>query len=98
MRNILHDWPDAKCIEIIQNLKAGFADDSVLLIDDIVLPEKGSSWTATQMDLSIMTTLAATERSENEWHSLLDRAGFKIVKILNYDPHHHDSVIVGIPK
>ena len=98
MRNILHDWPDAKCIEIIQNLRAGMTEDSVLLVDDVVLPEKGASWRATQLDLAMMTALAATERSEADWNSLFYRAGFKIVKILTYDTRHHDSVIVGVPK
>ena len=98
LRNVLHDWPDEKCIEMIRNIRVGMTEDSVLLIDEMVLPENGTSWRAAQMDVLMMSTLAAVERTEAEWRSLFDRAGFKIVKTLAYNPHHHDAVLVAIPK
>lgn len=72
--------------------------ESVVLIDEMVFPERGVHWRATQLDMSMMTCLAATERSEAEWRALIDEAGFKIVKIWKYTQHIHDSVIVAVPK
>ena len=33
-----------------------------------------------------MAGLSASERTEQQWHELLETAGFKIVKIWTYDP------------
>ena len=38
MRNIMHDYLDPKCIEILQNIKTAMTEDSVILIDDMMLP------------------------------------------------------------
>lgn len=73
-------------------------EESVVLIDEMVLPECGAPWRATQLDISMITCLAATERSEVEWRALIDEAGFKIVKIWTYTQQLRDSVIVTIPK
>ncbi|RYP58913.1 hypothetical protein DL770_010329 [Monosporascus sp. CRB-9-2] len=98
LRNILHDFPNHKCVEILQNIKVGMTEESVVLIDEMVLPECGAPWRATQLDMSMLTCLAATERSEADWRVVIDEAGFKIVKIWTYTQKLRDSVIVAVPK
>ncbi|KAI2613378.1 putative sterigmatocystin 8-O-methyltransferase precursor [Hypoxylon sp. NC1633] len=98
MRNILHDWPDDKCKEILHNVKAGMTEQSVLLIDEMVLSERGAPWRATQLDMAMMTCLAAKERSEPEWRALLDDAGYEISKIWKYTEECEDCVLVAVPK
>ncbi|KAK7755795.1 hypothetical protein SLS62_002080 [Diatrype stigma] len=98
LRNIFHDFPNDKCVEILRNLKPAMTSESVVLIDEMVFPERDVHWRATQLDMSMMTCLAATERSESEWRVLIDEAGFKIVKIWKYTQAIHDSVIVVVPK
>ncbi|KAI1080242.1 putative sterigmatocystin 8-O-methyltransferase precursor [Whalleya microplaca] len=98
LRNVLHDWPDDKCKEILQNIKVGMTEDSVLLIDEMVLPERGTPSMATQLDMTMCTTLAAMERSEVQWRSLLNNAGFKILKIWKYTEECSDCVLVATPK
>ncbi|KAI1738165.1 hypothetical protein F4680DRAFT_426303 [Xylaria scruposa] len=41
LRNILHDWPTSKCREILENVKIAMTKDSVILIDEMVLSERG---------------------------------------------------------
>ncbi|KAI1140004.1 putative sterigmatocystin 8-O-methyltransferase precursor [Hypoxylon sp. FL0543] len=98
LRNILHDWPDHKCKEILQNIKAAMTGDSVLLIDEMVLSERGAPWRATQLDIAMITCLAATERTEADWQALLNNSGFKIKKIWKYTDECEDCVLVAIPK
>lgn len=73
-------------------------EDSVIIIDDMVLPEKGSPWRATQLDMTMLAALAAMERSENQWYELLDKAGLDVVKIWKYTEECNDCVIVARPK
>ncbi|KAJ8133135.1 hypothetical protein O1611_g487 [Lasiodiplodia mahajangana] len=42
MRKILHSFADEKCLEILANVKAGLTEESVIMIDETVLPEQGA--------------------------------------------------------
>lgn len=72
--------------------------DSVLLIDEIVLSERGAPWRAAQLDLAMLTCLAAKERTKSEWRVLLEIGGFLIQKIWKYTDECEDCVIVAVPK
>jgi demethylsterigmatocystin 6-O-methyltransferase len=98
MRNILHDYPDEKCLAILQHLTAAMSKDSLILIDDMVLPNSNVHWHATQIDITLMATLAAVERTKTQWEALLDRAGLRIVNIYTYTMSLQDSVIAAVPK
>lgn len=55
MRNIFHAWGDATCKDILVNAEAGMTDQSVILIDEIVFPERGATAQGAQMDIEVMT-------------------------------------------
>lgn len=97
MRNILHDHQDGQAREILRNTMCAMTKSSVLLIDDIVLPETGAPWRATMADMNMMSALAAKERSEKEWYALLDSVRLKIVGIWEYAPETGDSIIIAKP-
>ncbi|KAM0319817.1 hypothetical protein ACHAO8_000859 [Botrytis cinerea] len=97
MRNILHDYSDEKCRIILKHLKDAMGPDSAILIDEMVIPETGAHWHATQIDLVMMTALASTERTEGEWHALLVSAGLQAKKIVKYTDSLGDSIIVAVP-
>ncbi len=69
------------------------APNSVILIDEMVLPNTGTHWQAAQMDMIMMINLAARERSEKEWNGLLDNAGLQLKNIWTYDPSIQHAVI-----
>ncbi|KAL8996039.1 MAG: hypothetical protein Q9169_004351 [Polycauliona sp. 2 TL-2023] len=94
LRNVLHDWPDDKCKEILENVKAGMNQESVLLIDEMVLSERGSSWRATQADLTMAVALSAMERSEDQWRTLFDEVGLSLRKVLKYREEPEDSIMI----
>lgn len=96
MRYILHDWPDRQCVEILQNLRAGMTEESTIFIDEMVMPESGASWRATQMDLVMACCFASTERSLPEFEVLLNEAGLKISKVYQYTKQLNDCIIVAI--
>ena len=94
----MHDWPDDTCIIILNQIIKVMDKDSVILIDDMVLPNRGAHWRATQLDLAMMAGLAAMERTEKQWYALLEAAGLKIKQIYTYTPELRDSIIVAVPK
>ena len=80
----------------MQNLKIAMSRDSAILIDEMVLPERGAPWRATQLDMSMLTCLAAMERTEAEWRGLLKGTGLQVKKIWKYSEECEDSIIVAV--
>ncbi|MCJ1251526.1 hypothetical protein MMC30_008761 [Trapelia coarctata] len=95
LRNILHDWPDDRCLTILSHIKGAMGPDSLLLVDEMVIPSRNAHKIAMQVDLTMLSNLASEERSEQRWHDLLGKAGFKIDHIYTYQAEVADSVIVA---
>jgi demethylsterigmatocystin 6-O-methyltransferase len=63
LRNVLHDYSDVKCVSILRNTVAAMGPESVILIDEMVVPNERASWRAMQIDITMMACLASRERS-----------------------------------
>ncbi|KAF2642009.1 S-adenosyl-L-methionine-dependent methyltransferase [Massarina eburnea CBS 473.64] len=82
VRNIFHDWPNEKCVEIMKQLAAAMEKGySKLLIFEWILPAKGVPLYPALLDVNMLTLLNGRERTEDEWSNLLTQAGLKIVKV-----------------
>ena len=82
MHSVLHDWPDPKALEILASLKPSLTKGySKLLINENVVPDQGAHWLSTALDLNMMASVSASERTEPQWRESLELAGFHIVKI-----------------
>lgn len=82
MHSVLHDWPDHVCEKILARVKDAMKPGySRLLINENVIPSTGAWWETSALDLTMMAILGATERTEGNWHDLIEKAGLKIVKI-----------------
>ncbi|KAH7384633.1 S-adenosyl-L-methionine-dependent methyltransferase [Pyrenochaeta sp. MPI-SDFR-AT-0127] len=95
LRNIFHAWGDATCTDILVNAKAGLTDESVLLIDEIVLPERDATPQGAQHDMEVMICVGGIERTKAQWERLLNGAGLKMREVVNYDTDFEDSVIIA---
>ena len=98
LRNILHDWPDEKCRVILENTKSAMTADSVIIIDEMVIPSQNVPWRAAQLDITMMTCLAAQERTQKQFEAVLTSAGLKLVKVLRYTEELGDSILVAVPQ
>lgn len=98
LRHILHDWPEADCIRILQNIIPAMSSESLILIDEVVLPETKVPWQCSAMVLSMMACLGGTERSREDWEKLLDRAGLKATHVHQYDDVKLHGIIAAVPK
>lgn len=94
---ILHDYPDSKAIELLKITSEAMTAESILIIDELVIPNKGAHGQATQFDLTMLAGLASMERTENQWDSLLESAHFEILEKKAYGPT-GESIIVVKPK
>jgi len=97
MRMIIHDYPDEKAIALLKITAEAMSKDSVLIIDELVIPNKGAHGHAMQFDMTMLASLSSIERTDRQWDALLDAAGFTILEKKPYAPT-GESVIVIAPK
>jgi O-methyltransferase domain len=83
IHSVLHDWSDDVCMSIPTHITAAMKPGySKLLINENVLPPTGQYWEAATLDMAMLTLFCSKERTEADWHHLLEKmAGLKIVKI-----------------
>ena len=70
--------------------------NSVILVDEMILPNSGAHFHATQMDITMMTIFATFERTEKEWHTLFHQAGLKYSQVWVYDESVRRAVIGAV--
>ncbi|PYH29859.1 O-methyltransferase [Aspergillus neoniger CBS 115656] len=81
MRTVLHDWPDKQALQALSRVHDAMAADSVLLINENVLPEMNAPGFSASMDIIMMELYGSMERTEKQWLGLLDKAQFKVLKV-----------------
>ncbi|KAE8422574.1 O-methyltransferase-domain-containing protein [Aspergillus pseudocaelatus] len=79
LRSILHDYPDAACVEILSNIVSAMdPTKSRILLDEMVVPDllaQDSQRFMNQIDMTVVLTLNGKERSTKEWDSLIATVG-----------------------
>jgi demethylsterigmatocystin 6-O-methyltransferase len=95
MRNILHDWPDATCMIILKHLRAAMSDDSVIMIDEIVVQKSESTWKQVNYDFVMMCALGGIERTKEHWQELLSGAKLRLRDVISFDKETGDSVLIA---
>ncbi|KAI0599795.1 S-adenosyl-L-methionine-dependent methyltransferase [Biscogniauxia sp. FL1348] len=98
MRNVLEDYPDDKAITIIRNTLPAMSSDSILIIDEMIIPNTNASLRSTVQDMIMMTSLASAERTERQWDILLETAGLNVLQKNAYNRETGESIIVAVPK
>ncbi|KAI1076012.1 O-methyltransferase-domain-containing protein [Whalleya microplaca] len=93
LHNVLHDWPDDVVKNILTNITCSMEKGySRLLVHESLVSSLKPSPRVTTSDITIMTKLAAKERSESEWKELLTGACLRIINIWR-PPQSVESVI-----
>ena len=97
LRTVLHDWQDEACKTILRHLREAMAPDSIVIIDESIMPAKGATARQMHFDLTMMVALGARERTEQQKRELFEVAGLKIRDIWIYDENRQSGLIVGVP-
>jgi hypothetical protein len=82
MKAILHDWKDDDALKILANIRSAIAPGGKLLLLESVLPERSSSDIGMLIDLEMLVAVGGEERTRAEWANLLDRAGFRLNRVV----------------
>ncbi|KAI1125074.1 S-adenosyl-L-methionine-dependent methyltransferase [Nemania abortiva] len=93
IRGVLHNQLVEDAKRLLTRTKDAMATDSVLLIDELVLGERGLDSYSATVDLTMMAANASMERTETQWREILEVVGLCFVKRYPYNPATFESVI-----
>ncbi|KAF3484260.1 uncharacterized protein GIQ15_03584 [Arthroderma uncinatum] len=83
--HILHDWSDSYCLRILEKVASAMTPGySKLLLHEIIVLERGASQFQAQLDMTMMAFNGGMERTRQQWSTLLEKAGLKVVEF--WDP------------
>lgn len=82
MKNILHDWSDELCLDILGNCRRACEPGAHLYLIEMVLPEGNVPHPGKMLDLNMLVTTGGREREVVEFRTLLAAAGFELVRIV----------------
>lgn len=76
IRHYLHDLLDENARRVLQRIRDAMSSQSLLFIDELIIPETGASRFAMQLDVTMMSMFSSTERTLRSWRKLLEEVGF----------------------
>jgi hypothetical protein len=82
LSHILHDWHDDQCLTILGHCRKAMKSDGRLLIVEMVLPPGDTPHPGKILDMVILVLIGGQERTEAEYSRLLDKAGFRLVRVV----------------
>jgi hypothetical protein len=93
---IVHDWNDDDSTTILKNCHRAMRKDSKLLVVEAIIPPGNQPSFHKFMDLNMMVMLGGRERTEPEYRSLLEAAGFELTAVT---PTQTEMMVIeGMPK
>jgi hypothetical protein len=81
MKNILHDWSDDECVQILQRTSLAAKQSALLCIAELVVPLPQQSHFSKIFDIQMMCVSSGKQRTEAEMCELLQRGGWKLNSI-----------------
>ena len=80
LHTVFHDWPGKQVREILKNIKAAMSKDSILLVNENVLPDQVPLYPA-MLDLSMMAVFSPLDRTVLQFKEVFHSAGFEVVQV-----------------
>jgi hypothetical protein len=86
LKHVIHDWDDDRAVTILRNCHRAMGADGRLLIVEGVYPPRVEqsleSWGAAANDVNMLVCTGGRQRSEAEFRTLFEAAGFRLTTIV----------------
>jgi predicted O-methyltransferase YrrM len=92
---ILHDWEDARAIDVLGNVRRAMNPGGKVIVIDAVIPEGDHPHMGKLIDIVMLALLPGRERTEADFASLFDAAGLRHVE--TRAPASPTSLLVATP-
>jgi len=82
LRRVIHDLDDEQAAAILSNVRSHMPAHATLLLLESVVPMGNTPHLAKSLDLDMMLFVGGRERTQAQFARLLDRAGFRLTRLL----------------
>lgn len=82
LKHIIHDWDDARAVEILKNCRRAMHGEARLLLMEEIITEDNAFAPAKILDIQQMLMQGGRERSLEEYRTLLEAAGFELINVI----------------
>ena len=82
MSHVIHDWNDDQCLAILGHCRKALKPDGRLLLIEMVLPAGDTPHPGKILDMVMLVFPGGMERTEAEYASLLQKAGFRLNRVV----------------
>lgn len=97
-KNVLHDWSNEKCVEVLKNFHTVLKDDGIVMNVNLHLAEPGEAqdeWENFSTDVVMLYIFGeAKDRTVSEYVDLHNKAGFQVVKTVKLGPEAAPQTII----
>jgi hypothetical protein len=88
-RHLLHDYDDADCLKMLNNVRKGMKPDSRVLVLEKTVPTDDTPGPGRWLDVHVMLLTGGRERTVPDYEALFAKAGLKLSRVL---PTAHPAV------
>jgi len=85
LKDILHDWDDEQAIAILNNVRRAIIRSGRVLLIERLIPAGGEPAASKLIDVSMLVLTGGKERTESEYRTLLESAGFEVRRVVAVD-------------
>ena len=78
---IIHDWDDARSVAILRNCHRAMSPNGKLFVIEAVIPSGNEPFFHKLMDLNMLVMTGGRERTEAEYRTLFEAAGFHLNRV-----------------
>jgi SAM-dependent methyltransferase len=89
LKSILHNWDDAHAARILANCHRAARPGSTLLLVESVLPTEPEPSPVYLRDLLMLIQTGGRERTREQYHTLLEAAGYQLAQVIPLRPEAH---------
>lgn len=82
LKRVIHDWNDREVVQILRSCRRACGPDAQLLVIERVIPAGNVPAEAKLFDINMLVSSGGKERSEQEYRTLFQQAGFEVTQVL----------------
>lgn len=83
LSHILHDWSDEDCLKILGSIRQAMPASGRLLVVEMLIPSGDAPHFGKLLDVTMLSIFSGgRERTEEEYVALLNKAGFKMQRVV----------------
>ncbi len=98
LRQIIHDWDDARATAILANCRRGLGEGGrLLVVERRIAPDRRRALPVLHIDLEMLVNVGGRERTDDEYRALFAAAGFRLTDVVPLGDAAQFYVFAGVP-